>query len=106
MYKTWIRRVGFLVASAVVPILANAVRVFGIVVLAHVSNNRIAAGVDHIIYGWIFFTVVMALLLTVGGWWREKSGQRAMQSHRLRPVPMKTNTAKRNVNPPLLRLLR
>jgi len=75
MYKTWIRRVGFLVASAVVPILANAVRVFGIVVLAHVSNNRIAAGVDHIIYGWIFFTVVMALLLTVGGWWREKSGQ-------------------------------
>jgi EpsI family protein len=51
---------------------ANAVRVFGIVFLAYVSGNRIAAGVDHIIYGWIFFTVVMALLLAVGGWWREK----------------------------------
>jgi exosortase A len=76
MYRTWIRRIGFFVASAVVPILANAVRVFGIVFLAYESGNRIAAGVDHIIYGWIFFTAVMALLLLVGGWWREKSDQR------------------------------
>jgi exosortase A len=75
MYRGWIRRIGFFVASAVVPIAANAVRVFGIVFLAYVSGNRIAAGVDHIIYGWIFFTVVMALLLAVGGWWREKPGR-------------------------------
>jgi exosortase A len=72
MYRTWIRRIGFFLASAVVPIAANAVRVFGIVFLAYVSGNRIAAGVDHIIYGWIFFTIVMASLLAVGGWWREK----------------------------------
>jgi exosortase A len=76
MYRTWIRRVGFFVASAVVPILANAVRVFGIVFLAYESGNRIAAGVDHIIYGWIFFAMVMSLLLAVGGWWREKPDQR------------------------------
>jgi exosortase A len=75
MYRTWVRRIAFFLASAVVPILANAVRVFGIVFLAYVSGNRIAAGVDHIIYGWIFFTVVMLLLLAVGGWWREKSDQ-------------------------------
>jgi exosortase A len=75
MYRTWIRRIGFFVASAVVPILANAVRVFGIVFLAYVSGNRIAVGADHIFYGWFFFTIVMALLLAVGGWWGEKSGQ-------------------------------
>jgi exosortase A len=75
MYRTWVRRIAFFLASAVVPIVANAVRVFGIVFLAYVSGNRIAAGVDHIIYGWIFFTVVMVLLLAVGGWWREKSNQ-------------------------------
>jgi exosortase A len=75
LYRTWVRRIGFFVASGVVPILANAVRVFGIVFLAYASGNRIAAGVDHIIYGWIFFTVVMVLLLAVGGWWREKSDQ-------------------------------
>jgi exosortase A len=72
MYRTWSRRIGFFLASAVVPILANAVRVFGIVFLAYVSGNRIAVGVDHIIYGWIFFTLVLMSLLAVGGWWREK----------------------------------
>jgi exosortase A len=71
MYRNWVRRIGFFVVSAVVPILANAVRVFGIVLLAYVSGNRIATGVDHIVYGWIFFAAVMAVLLAVGGWWRE-----------------------------------
>ena len=71
VYRKWVRRIGFFVVSAVVPILANAVRVFGIVLLAYVSGNRIATGVDHIVYGWIFFAAVMALLLAVGGWWRE-----------------------------------
>lgn len=71
MYRKWVRRIGFFVISAVVPILANAVRVFGIVLLAYVSGNRIATGVDHIVYGWIFFAAIVALLLAVGGWWRE-----------------------------------
>jgi exosortase A len=77
MYRTWIRRTGFFLAAAVVPILANAVRVFGIVYLAYASGNRIAVGADHIFYGWFFFAIVMALLLAVGGWWREKSGKNA-----------------------------
>jgi EpsI family protein len=32
---------------------------------------RYAVGVDHLIYGWIFFGVVMLLLFWVGSWWRE-----------------------------------
>lgn len=72
VYRSWVRRIGFLLASAVVPILANGFRVYGIVLLAYLSGNRIAAGVDHLLYGWIFFTIVMFLLLSVGFWWREK----------------------------------
>jgi EpsI family protein len=72
VYRSWIRRIGFLLASAVVPILANGFRVYGIILLAYVSGNRIAAGVDHLLYGWLFFTIVMLLLLSVGFWWREK----------------------------------
>ncbi len=71
-YRSWIRRIGFLFASAVVPVFANGVRVYGIILLAYLSGNRIAAGVDHLIYGWIFFTIVMILLFCVGFWWREK----------------------------------
>lgn len=72
VYRSWIRRIGFLLASAVVPILANGFRVYGIVLLAYQSGNRIAAGVDHLLYGWLFFTIVMFLLLSVGFWWQEK----------------------------------
>jgi exosortase A len=72
VYRTWIRRLGFFLASAVVPIIANGLRVFGIVLLAYLTENRIAAGVDHILYGWLFFTIVMFLLFSIGSLWREK----------------------------------
>jgi len=73
VYRSWTRRLGFFLASVGVPILANAVRVFGIVFLAYKSGNRIAVGVDHLLYGWLFFTIVMILLFAVGGRWRESA---------------------------------
>ncbi len=63
--STW-RRVLFVALAAIVPILANGLRAFLIVILAHVSDNRIAVGVDHLIYGWIFFGVVMLLVFWIG----------------------------------------
>jgi exosortase A len=71
VYRTWPRRSAFLAASILVPIVANWLRAYMIVMLGHLSNNRIATGVDHIIYGWIFFGVVMLLLFWVGSFWRE-----------------------------------
>jgi exosortase A len=70
-YRTWWRRALFIVASVIVPIIANWLRAYMIVMLGHVSGNRIAVGVDHLIYGWIFFGVVMGLLFFVGTRWRE-----------------------------------
>lgn len=70
-FRSWKRRIGFILLSALVPILANAVRAYLIVVLAYLSNNRIAVGVDHVIYGWIFFSVVTATLIGIALGWRE-----------------------------------
>jgi EpsI family protein len=42
-----------------------------IVMIGHLSNNRLAVGIDHIIYGWIFFGIVMLLLFWVGSFWQE-----------------------------------
>jgi len=39
--------------------------------LGHVSNNRLATGVDHLIYGSIFFAIVVFLLFVVGLRWAE-----------------------------------
>jgi exosortase A len=56
----------FIVLGAAIPIVANGIRAFGIVYIAYVTDGRVAAGVDHIVYGWGFFTVVMLILLFVG----------------------------------------
>jgi exosortase A len=71
-YRRWSRRTVFFVASAIVPIIANGLRAYAIVMLAHFSSNSIAVGVDHFIYGWLFFGFVVAPLILVGERWREK----------------------------------
>lgn len=70
-YRSLHRRLIFVALSVVLPILANWLRAYGIVMLAHLSDNRLAAGVDHLIYGWVFFGIVMLGLFWVGGRWRE-----------------------------------
>lgn len=64
-YRNWKRRIGFLLLSALLPIVANAIRAYGIVVLAYLSGNAIATGVDHVVYGFLFFSFLTATLITV-----------------------------------------
>jgi exosortase/archaeosortase family protein len=60
------RRLLFVAVALVVPLLANWLRAYFIVMLGHLSNNKLAAGVDHLIYGWVFFGLVMFLMFAVG----------------------------------------
>lgn len=71
IYRSWRRRLVFIVLSFVVPIIANGFRALGIVLLAHYSDNRIAVGVDHIVYGWGFFTAILLALIWGGLRFRE-----------------------------------
>ena len=70
-YRSPLRKLGFIAASVIVPVLANWMRAWGIVMLGHFSDNRIATGVDHLVYGWVFFGVVIAALIWLGGRWQE-----------------------------------
>ena len=65
-YRSPGRRVAFIAASVVVPILANGIRALGIVVAGHIIGSAEAAAADHIIYGWGFFSVVLLLLVLAG----------------------------------------
>jgi exosortase A len=75
-YRSRMRQFGFMLAAVAVPVLANGVRVYGIIMLGHLSDMRIAIGVDHLIYGWLFFCVVMGLLFGAGLWWRGAADRR------------------------------
>jgi exosortase A len=59
--RTTRQRVIFVAAVVALALVANWVRAWGIVMLGHLSDMRLAAGVDHLIYGWLFFGIVMAL---------------------------------------------
>lgn len=70
-YRTLWKRVAFSVAAVVVPIIANGVRATMIVLIAHYSDMKLALGVDHFIYGWVWFGIVMLIMFWVGLIWRE-----------------------------------
>lgn len=70
-YRRRTRRLLFVAASIIVPLVANWLRAYLIVMLGHLSSNRIATGVDHLVYGWVFFGVVILALFWIGARWRE-----------------------------------
>jgi len=70
-YRTWWKRGLFLALSIAVPIVANFLRAYMIVMIGHLSSMKLAVGVDHLVYGWIFFGVVIGLLFWLGSFWRE-----------------------------------
>lgn len=74
-FRSLRRRVAFALVSLLVPIVANWVRALMIVLLGHLSNNRLAAGVDHLIYGWVFFGVVIGLMFLIGARWSEADAE-------------------------------
>jgi exosortase A len=67
-FASWKRRAAFMLAAVVVPVLANGVRAWGTIYVAQSQGVAFAAGFDHIVYGWIFFALVMAAVL--GAAWR------------------------------------
>ncbi|WP_027950118.1 exosortase A [Haliea salexigens] len=70
-YSSLQRRLLFVIASIVVPILANSLRAYGVVMMGHLSDMRLGVGVDHLVYGWGFFGLVMVILFWAGGFWQE-----------------------------------
>jgi exosortase A len=74
IYRSPVRRAAFIATSIVVPIIANGFRGLGIVVLGHVLGSAEAAAADHIIYGWLFFSVVILVLIAAGLPFRQDGG--------------------------------
>lgn len=70
-YATMWRRWVFVGVAIVVPIVANWLRAYMIVMIGHLSDNRLAVGVDHLIYGWVFFGVVILVMFMIGARWSE-----------------------------------
>ena len=66
MYRSPVRRGVFILVSIIVPVIANGFRGIGIVYLGYLLGSAQAAAADHVIYGWVFFSAVILLLIALG----------------------------------------
>jgi exosortase A len=71
-YKSRMRQFVFFGISLIVPIIANSIRVSAIILIGYFSDMKYATGTDHIVYGWLFFAIVIILLITIGNLWADK----------------------------------
>jgi exosortase A len=67
-FVSWGRRAAFMAMALIVPVIANGLRAFGTIYAAHLTSVERATGMDHIVYGWVFFGLVMAAVMAIG--WR------------------------------------
>lgn len=70
--RSWSRRAIFVSVSILVAVGANGARAAGIIMLSYWTSNELATGVDHIIYGIVFFSFVTLATLGIGLKMREQ----------------------------------
>lgn len=67
-FRHWPPRIALVVGAALVSILANGVRAWGTIFAAQYVGIERAGGFDHIVYGWVFFAIIIVAVLGVA--WR------------------------------------
>ena len=73
----WKRRALLLIACVIVPIVANALRAWATIFVAQYVGAEAAGGFDHIVYGWFFFAIVIAIVLGIAWRWFERDAEDA-----------------------------
>ncbi len=66
-FQSFARRLAFVVYAVVLPIVANGFRAAATIYIGYRTSPEIAGGVDHIVYGWLFFAIVM-IIMFASGW--------------------------------------
>lgn len=90
-YTSLKRRLIFVLVSFLVPLVANWLRAYFIVMLGHLSGNTLAVGVDHLIYGWVFFGVVIAIMFAIGMRWAEAPAVSSSTDNAASVTPVKNS---------------
>ena len=71
VYTRWYKRLIFVVWMLVLSLLANWLRAYVIVMVAHLSNNQWGLGLSHLALGWVIFAVVIVVSFWGGARWSD-----------------------------------
>jgi EpsI family protein len=70
-YRGWAKRIACVVAFLVFPVVLNILRVYIIVVVSYLTEFRFGPGAEHIVFGRVFFLVVILGMFWVGRRWQD-----------------------------------
>jgi EpsI family protein len=70
-YQQLYKRLLFMLFSLILPIIANGLRAYMIVMIGHLSGMKLAVGVDHLVYGAVFFGLIIFLMFYIGSFFRD-----------------------------------
>lgn len=70
-YRRLWKQAAFVALSALAPVFANFMRAYLIVMIGHLSDMRLGVGVDHMLFGWVFFGAVIVALFWFASFWRD-----------------------------------
>jgi exosortase A len=62
-FRSWWARLSFTALSIVLPIVGNALRAAGVVLIAHLSDTDLALGFDHLTYGYVFTALLLGCMV-------------------------------------------
>lgn len=70
-YRKWAKRLLFVAAAIVIPIIANGLRVYITIAVSQLTDMRFGPGAEHVTFGNVFFFIVIGLVIWVGRRWRD-----------------------------------
>ncbi|QGP78581.1 exosortase A [Sphingobium sp. CAP-1] len=62
-FRGWQRRILFMGGALTLSVLANGVRAYATILVAHLTTVDAAVGFDHVVYGWVFFAIIMVVVM-------------------------------------------
>ncbi|CAK0774688.1 Exosortase [Azospirillaceae bacterium] len=91
-YVNRIKKLLFVMALLALSVAGNVLRVFLIILIAHLTNNVLDIVDDHLLYGWGFFSLLLLGALWVGYRFHEPPPRRAASRPMLSGRPLATST--------------
>lgn len=77
LFHSWPRRLFFIGLSIAIPIAANGLRAYSIILLAHFTDYGAAGEFDHVLYGFVFLGIVSVSLLGLAALLRDRPASAA-----------------------------
>lgn len=86
-YQRWWKHLLFMCSIVLFSVVANCFRAFFLIWIGETSQMQYGFGVDHFIYGWFFFALVMFLMFWLGGKCADPQPSPLPSVNSVRPAP-------------------